>query len=115
MKRFFDRKISDERIRGYNAEKIRNWLNNTEEIDLEYYSYALGSKLPTESKHLKNQSIGDVVSFLKSHFSESMDFFVEIQKKVYRSGKWEIVLRGRNLKGEITKLGVLNFKKRQTT
>ena len=114
MKRIFDRKISDRNIRGYNAEEIKNWLNNVKEIDsFKYYYYPPDSKFPAESKSLKNQPTGQVLSFLDTHFSESPSLFVEIQQKVYKSGKWEIILRGMNLKGEISKIAVLNFRKQK--
>lgn len=111
LKRLFDRKISDKIIRGYNAEEIKNWLSNMKVVDnFNYYFYPPGSKFPVESKSLKNQPPPEVLSFLNVHFSESQNLFVEIQQKVYRSGKREIIFRGINLNGEITKLAVLNFK-----
>ncbi len=111
LKRIFDRKISDRTIRGYNAEEIKSWLSNFKEIDsFKYYYYPPGSKFPADSKSLKNQPSIEVLSFLNSHFSESSSFFVEIQRKVYRSGKQEMILRGIDLNGEITKIAVLNFR-----
>jgi len=112
LKRILDRKISDETTRGYNAEEIKSWLSSAKEIEsFKYYYYPPGSKFPAESKSLKNQPTEEVLSFLNIHFSESPDFFVEIQHKVFRSGKQEIILRGMNLKGEITKIVVLNLEK----
>lgn len=112
LKSLFDRKISDRTTVGYNAEKIKSWLSNIKEIDnFRYYYYPPGSKFPAQSKDLKNQPPRDVLSFLEAHFSESSNLFTEIQHKVYRSGKQEIILRGINLNGEITKIAVLNFRK----
>jgi len=105
LKRIFDRKISDRTTRGYNAEKIESWLSNVKEIDgFKYYHYPPGSKFPAESKSLKDQPAGEVLSFLNSHFSESSNLFFEIQRKVYRSGNQEMILRGIDLNGEITKI-----------
>ena len=112
LKRIFDRKISDRTLRGYNAEEIKRWLSNVKEIDsFKYYYYPPSSKFPAESKSLKNQSASEVLSFINSHFSESSNLFAETQRKVYKSGKQEIILRGINLNGEITKIAVLNFRK----
>jgi len=114
LKRIFDRKISDRIIRGYNAEEIKRRLGNVKEIEsFKYYHYPPGAKYPADSKGLKNQSTKEVFSVLNSHFSESPNFFVEIHHRVYKSGKQEIILRGINLNGEITKIAVLNFKKYQ--
>jgi len=110
LKRIFDKKISDETLRGYDAEKIESWLSNVNEIDnFKYYYYPPGARFPADSKNLKNQPAREALSFLNSHFSESLNFFVEIQHKVFRSGRHEIILRGINLNGEITKIAVLNF------
>jgi len=112
LKRIFDRKISDKTTLGYNSEEIKNWLDNVTAIaSFKYYYYPPDSKLPAESKNLKNQPTGEVLSFLKSHFTESAKFFVEIQHKVYKSGRHEVILRGMDLKGVITKLAVLDFLK----
>ena len=112
MKRIFDRKISDGTIRGYNAEQIKSWLSNVKEVDsFKYYYYLPSSRFPAESKTLKNQPAVEVLSFLDSRFSESSNLFVEIQRKVYKSGRQEIILRGTNLDGEITKIAVLNLRK----
>jgi len=112
LKRLLDRKISDRTTKGYNAEEIKSWLSEVKEIkSFQYYYYPPGSKFPAESKFFKDQPSGEALSFLDSHFSESSDFFVEIQQKVYKSGKWEVIFRGISLSGEITKIAVLNFKK----
>jgi len=111
LRRIFDRKISDRKITGYNAEEIKKWLSNVKEIDsFKYYYYPPSSKFPAESKNLRNQPAGEVLSFLDTHFTETSDLFVEIQLKVYKSGMREIIFRGMNSNGEITKIAVLNLK-----
>jgi hypothetical protein len=114
LKRIFDRKISDETTRGYNVEEVKRWLGNVKEIDsFKYYSYLPGAKHFSDSKSLKKQPTDEVLSFLNNHFLvESPDFFVEIQKKIWKSGKGEIIFRGMISEGEITKIAVLNFKER---
>jgi hypothetical protein len=111
LKRIFDKKISDKTIKGYDVEEVKRWLSNVREIDsLKYYGYRPGAKHFSESQNLKKRPTDEVLSFLNSHFlPESPDFFVEIQQKIWKSGKWEIVFRGKISKGEITKLAVLNF------
>lgn len=112
MRHIFDRKISDKTTRGYNADEIKGWLSNVQKIDsLKYYYYPPGSKFLSESKSLKNQTTEEVLSLLDIHFAESPDVFVEIQHKVFKSGRHEMIFRGINLKGEITKIAVLDFKK----
>jgi len=112
LRRIFDRKITDKYIAGYNPEEIKNWLSNVKEVDgFKYYYYPQGSKFPAESRRLKNQSTGEVLSFLDTQFSESPSLFVEIQQKVYKSERWEIILRGIDSNGEITKIAVLDFRK----
>jgi len=112
LKRIFDRKISEKVTLGYNSEEIKNLLDNVAAVaTLKYYYYQPDTKLPAESKNLKNQPTGEVLSFLNSHFTESANFFVEIQHKVYKSGRHEVILRGMDLKGAITKLAVLDFLK----
>lgn len=110
LKNIFDRKISDTTLIGFNDAEIKNWLSNVKEINsLKYYNYLPGSKFPKESKILKNQPVREVLSFLNANFAESLNLFVEIQRKVYKSGRQQIIFRGINLDGEITKIGVLNF------
>jgi len=111
LKPLFDKKTFDRTVKGYEAEEIKKWLSDVKEIStLKYYYYPPSSKFPSESKNLKNQPAEEVLSFLNSHFSESLELFVEIQRKGFKSGRWEIIFRGRNPKGEIIKLCVLNFK-----
>jgi len=110
LRRIFDRKISDQTKKGYNPDEIKSLLSNVKQIDnLKYYYYPPGSKFPTESKSVRNQPIEEALSLLNSHFAESPDVFVEIQHKVFKSGRHEIIFRGISLKGEITKIAVLDF------
>lgn len=110
LRRLFDRKISDKTTRGYNPDEVKSWLSNVQKIDsLKYYYYAPGSKFPSESKSLKNQTTEEGLSLLGIHFAETPDVFVEIQHKVFKSGRHEIIFRGISLKGEITKIAVLDF------
>lgn len=112
MKRFFNRKISDRTTIGYNAEEVKEWLRSVEKVDsFKYYYYPPGAKFYTDSKDLKDQPTEEILSFLNSHFSESPNLFTEIQHKVFRSGRHEIIFRGINPNGEITKIAVLNFTK----
>jgi hypothetical protein len=113
LKRLFDRKISDTTVKGYDAEVVKKWLGDVKEIDsFKYYYYPQGSKFLRESKNLKRQPSAEVLSFLKSHFPyDTPDFFVEIQRKLYRSGKCEIIFREITAKREITKIAVLNLTK----
>jgi len=111
LKPFFDKKTFDKTIKGYEAEEIKKWLSDIKEIDtLKYYFYLSGSKFPSESKILRNQPVEAVLSFLTSNFSETLELFVETQRKGFKSGRWEIIFRGRNPKGEIVRLCVLNFR-----
>ena len=111
MKPFFDKKTFDKTVKGYEAEEIKKWLSDVKEIDsLKYYFYLSGSKFPSEAKTLKNQPAEEVLSFLNSRFHESLELFVEIQRKGFKSGRWEIIFRGRNPKGEIVRLCVLKFR-----
>jgi len=112
LRHLFDRKISDKTTKGYNAEEVENQLSGVEKVDsFKYYYYPPGSKFHTDSKSFKNQPAKEIFSFLNSHFVESPDWFVEIQHKVFKSGRHEMIFRGINLKGEITKIAVLDFKK----
>jgi len=113
LKRIFNKKISDRNIAGYNTEEIESWLRDVKQIDsFKYYGYRPGAKYPSESKGLKNQPPQEILSFLNSHFPpESPDFFVEIQQKIYKSGKWELIFRGILSNREINKIAVLKFQK----
>jgi len=111
LRRIFDKKISDKTTRGYNAEEIESQLSSVKEIgSFKHYYYPPGAKFPTGSQNLRKQSPREILSFLNSHFTESADFFVEIQHKRFKSGRHQIILRGINLKGEITKIAILDFK-----
>jgi len=112
LKRIFDRKISDKITIGYKPEEVMNWLSDVKIVDnFEYYYYPPGSKFPRESKRLTNQPTEEVLPFLDDHFSESPNFFVEVQQKVFKSGKREIIFRGISATGEISKIAVASFRK----
>jgi hypothetical protein len=112
MKRILDIKTSDQTTKGFDYDQIKNWLSGIKNVkSLKYYYYAPGSKYPTESRNMKVQSVQDVLSFLASHFTESPNAFVEVQRKVFRSGKQEIILRAITSWGETMKIGVLEVKK----
>jgi len=97
---------------GFNADEMRRLLDKVEKIDgFKYYGYVPGGKMPVESRNMKNQPVKEVLSFLTSNFSETSQLFVEIRQTAFKSGKWEIILRGKNLSGEILKLAVVNFQK----
>jgi hypothetical protein len=112
LTRFLDRKISDRIIEGYRAEEVLQLLSGIENVKtFQYYYYFPGSKYPSESERIMNQSIEATVSFLNLHFTESLSLHVEIHHKTYKSGKCEIIFRGKDPKGEIVKLGVVEFKR----
>jgi len=112
MKRIFDIKTSDQTIKGFDYDQIKNWLSGIKDVEsLKYYYYAPGSKFPIDSRNMKAQSVPDALSFLTVHFTESPNAFVEVQRKVFRSGKQEIILRAINSTGEIMKIGVLKVGK----
>lgn len=113
MPRVFDKKISDTTVKGYDAEEVKKWLSDVREVDrFRYYYYPPGSKFLRESRDVKKQQPAEVLTFLNSHFfPDTPNFFVEIQQKLYKSGKREIIFREIITNGEITKIAVLNFKK----
>jgi len=112
MKRLFDRKTSDQTTKGLDPDQVQNWLNGVKDVEsLKYYYYAPGSKHLTEARALKAQSVQDVLSFLEGHFTESPNSLVEVQRRIFRSGRQEIILREITSSGEIIKIGVLHVKK----
>jgi len=111
MKALFDRKVYDTTVNGYNPEEIRKWLSAKEIDNLKYYYYLPSSKFPRESRNLKTPSPEQAISFLNGRFSETLDLFVEIQHKEFKSGRHEIILKGKNSAGEILRLCILSLKR----
>ena len=112
LKRHFDKKISDTTTDGYNPNEIQQQLNGITNIDtFQYYHYMPGSKYPTESEKTKNQPVTEILTFLNQHFTDSLNLHTETQHKTYKSGKHEIILKGRAPKNEIIKLSVLEYNK----
>ena len=113
--KLFDRKISDTTTRGFNFEEIVSWFDQVKTIDeFKYYFFAPGARRPTESQNLKSQTVTQVLSFLNDHFMDSSEAFTEIQKKVFKSGRHEVIFRSILVvldKREITKLAVLSYSK----
>jgi hypothetical protein len=112
LTRLFDKKISDTTTDGYKPNEIQKLLNGITNIDtFQYYYYFPGSKYPTESEKTKNQPVTETLTFLNQHFTDSLNLHTEIQHKTYKSGKHEIILKGRDPKNEIIKLSVLEYNK----
>lgn len=111
LKRLFDRKVLDKTIVGYNVEKIKEWLGNVEKIDsFKYYYIPSRARVTSPSRTLKNHPTDKILSILETHFYDSSTSFTEIQRKVYKSGKQQIILRGKSTRGEIEKIAVLELK-----
>ena len=56
----------------------------------------------------------EVLDFLNVHFMESVNSFVEVQRKAFRSGRYEVIVREMAVAGsasEITKIAVLTYSK----
>jgi hypothetical protein len=112
LNRIFDRKTCDKIIEGYRAEQIQEMLKSTENVEsFEYYYYQTGIKYPIESEKTTNRPREEVLSFLDLHFTESLSLHTEIQQKTYKSGRGQIVLKGRDRRNEIIKLGVINYRR----
>lgn len=113
--RLFDKKIEDTTIRGFNLDEIAAWLQGLGKIDgFKYYYFAPGAKRPTESLDVKGQPVKEVLDLLNANFTESADSFVEAQKKVFKSGRHQVIVRKITVtasKREITKIAVLNYSK----
>jgi hypothetical protein len=113
LNRIFDRKTHDKTIKGYRAEQIKEMLKGIENVEsFEYYYYESGIKYPIESEKTTNRPREEVLSFLDLHFTESLSLHTEIQQKTHKSGRGQIVLKGRDRKNEIIKLGVINYRRR---
>ncbi|HKZ95096.1 MAG TPA: hypothetical protein VJ249_11040 [Candidatus Bathyarchaeia archaeon] len=113
--RLFERKISDTTMRGFNIDEVTRWMDNVETVEkFKYYYYARDAKRPTESKNLTNQPVAEVLSFLSSHFVESPESFVEVQKKAFKSGRHQVIFKAiaaTATRREITKIAILEYMK----
>ncbi len=113
--RLFDKKIEDVTLSGPNPDEITAWLQGVERVDgFEYYEYAPGVKWPLESEEVKGKPVREVLDFLSTEFTESLDSFVEVQKKVFKSGRHQVIVRkitAISSKRETTKIAVLNYNK----
>lgn len=102
-------------LKGLNPDKITQWLQDIEKIDeFKYYYFAIGAKRPTESKSVKDQTVREVLDFLNIHFTESINSYVEVQKKAFGSRRHQIIVRENAVTGttsEITRIAVLNYSK----
>lgn len=113
--RLLDRKIADTTVRGFNLHEITAWMQGVEKIDdFKYYYFAPGAKKPTESRDVKRQPVGEVLDFLNANFVESVDSFVEVQKKVFKSGRRQVIVRKVTVTAstrEIIGIAVLSYSK----
>jgi len=113
--RLFGRKIPNTTLKGLNLDEIAVWLQGVEQVgEFKYYCFALGANKPTESKSVKDQPVREVLDFLNIHFMESVNSYVEVQKKAFRFGKYQVIVREIAVTGstsEITKIAVLNYRK----
>jgi len=102
-------------MRGLDLDEVARWLHDVGKIDeFRYYYFALGAKKPTESKKVKGQLVREALDFLSTHLTESASSFVEVQKKVFKSGRHQVIVRQITVaasKREITKIAILNFNK----
>jgi len=112
LTRLLDKKTSDTIIEGYRPEEVQQLLNDIKTIEtFQYYYYFPGSKYPSEAQKTKNQPISEIITFLNQHFTESLSLHVEIHQKTYKSGRNQIIFRGKDPNDEITKLTVIEFRK----
>jgi hypothetical protein len=113
--RLFDRKIVDTTHSGLHIDEITAWLQGVEKIDeFEYYDFLPGAKWATESENVKAKPVREVLDFLNSNFTETVDSFVEVQMKAFKSGRHQVIVRkiaAKALKREITKIAVLDYNK----
>jgi len=114
LTRLFDKKVSDTLSDGYKPNEIQKKLNGVTNIDtFQYYYYAPSSKYPTETQKTKNQPTNEIITFLNQHFTETLNLHVEIHHKTYKSGRSQIIFRGKTPNNEITKLSVIEYNKHQ--
>jgi hypothetical protein len=112
LTRLYNKKTSDTTTDGYNPNDIQQLLNGITNIDtFQYYYYFSGSKYPTEAEKAKNKPVTETLTFLNQHFTESLNLHTEIQHKTYKSGKHQIIIKGRDPKNEIIRLSVLEYHK----
>lgn len=113
--RLFDKKIADTTLSGLHIDEITAWLQGVEKIDkFEYYDFVPGAKRASESESVKEKPVREVLDFLNTRFTESLDSFVQVQMKAFGSGRHQVIVRKimtTASKREITKIAVLNFKK----
>ncbi len=105
----------DTTVKGLNQDEIAAWLQGVEKIDdFKYYYFAPGAKKPAESRDVKRQPVREVLDFLNANFIESIDSFVEVQKKAFKSGRQQVIVRKITVTAstrEITRIAVLNYNK----
>jgi hypothetical protein len=113
--RLFDKKIADTTVRGFNVHEATVWMQGVKKIDdFKYYHFAPGANRPTESQHLKDQPVTELLDFLNADFVESVDSFVEVQRKVFMSGREQVIVRKIAVTAsarDISKIAVLEYKK----
>ena len=89
------------------------WLHDVGKIDeFRYYYFELGAKKPFESKKVQRQPVREVLDLLGTHFTESVNSCVEVQKKDFKSGRHQVIVRQITVTGserETTKIAVLNY------
>jgi len=63
---------------------------------------------------VKGQPVREVLDFLNTHFTESLDSAAEVQKKAFKSGRHQVIVRKITITAstrEITKIAVLSYNK----
>ena len=105
----------DTTLSGLHIDEITAWLRGVEKIDeFEYYDFMPGSKWASDSENVKGKSVREVLDFLNNDFTESLDSFVEVQMKAFKSGRHQVIVRkikATASKREITKIAVLSYNK----
>lgn len=105
----------DTTLSGLHIDEITAWLQGVEKIDeFEYYDFMFGAKWAAESENVKGKPVREVLDFLNNGFMESVDSFVEVQMKAFKSGRHQVIVRkitATASKHEITKIAVLNYSK----
>ena len=105
----------DTTLSGLHIDEITAWLRGVEKIDeFEYYDFMPGSKWASDSENVKGKPVREVLDFLNNNFTESVDSFVEVQMKAFKSGRHQVIVRkikATASKREITKIAVLSYNK----